>query len=71
MSDFAAELLLRVLACAGLGGASWFLLRDQLMPQREARLLGGERWRVLKDDLVGALTLAAAGAIIGLVGGVL
>lgn len=61
--------LYTMLACAALGGASWFLLRDQLMPQREARLLRGERWRVLKDDFIGMLIFALAGAVVGAGGG--
>jgi len=62
--------LYAVLACAALGAALWLLLRDQLIPQREARLLRGERWRVMKDDLTGMLTFATVGAVIGALGGV-
>ena len=63
--------LYTVLSCAMLGAAAYFLVRDQLMPQREARLLRGERWRVLKDDLIGMLIFAAAGAVVGAGGGTL
>lgn len=64
------KLTLIALACAALGVVAWFLLRDELNPQREARLLRGERARVRRDDLMGALTFAVAGAIIGVVGSV-
>lgn len=62
--------MLIALVCGTLGVVAFFILRDQLIPEREARLLRGERARVRRDDIVGALTFAAAGAIIGLVGSV-
>jgi hypothetical protein len=62
--------VLIALVCGTLGVVAFFILRDQLIPEREARLLRGERARVRRDDIVGALTFAAAGAIIGLVGSV-
>lgn len=64
------KLVLIALVCGTLGVVAFFILRDQLIPEREARLLRGERARVRRDDIVGALTFAAAGAIIGLVGSV-
>ena len=55
-------------AVVGVGARS--LLRDPILPQREARLLRGERARVRRDDILGALLFALAGAIAGLYGSV-
>ena len=57
-----------VAAVVGVG--AWFLLSDQIIPEREARLLRGERARVRRDDILGALLFALAGAIAGLYGSV-
>ena len=59
------KIIFIAIVCGALGAAAWILLRDQIMPEREARLLRGEHERVRRDDIIGALTFAAVGAIAG------